>query len=306
MDPDINKKPLSEAEAAAVWDDMEARGEDAVINDGLPAGSAPQGDDEDEDDQHEDDAPSAPAATPTPEKSATVAEPNELEALKKVIADLQARDVAREQETRRTAGRVAALQSALDKARAANEPPPKSPTQRLAKRPDKWQSVAEDYPDIASGAEELIDAVLGASGADASEELKTTVAAVLANTQDLANELQSTRDLLVEFKHPDWKSTVKSAEFVSWRQTQPQEVNALGASNDPRDAVRMLDLFQSWKGSQPNPTTVQRNRQSRLAGAASPAVGSQRIPEKPDAMKSAAEIWAEMDREEEARASRRR
>jgi len=302
---DLNKKHLSDAEAAAVWDEMDEKGDEAVIQAASPE-PANDADDDADDAEDRDDAPRDEPA-PKEKASATVADQSndELAKLHKLVNELQQRDLARDQELKRTAGRVSALQSALAKAEKAKEEPPKSPTQRLPKRPDKWQRVAEDFPDIASGAEELIDAVLGSTNPEP-EELKSAVSTLLESHQNLAGELQSTRDLLVEFKHSDWKTIVKSADFVSWRQSQPQAVNALGASDDPRDAIRMLDLYQSWKGSQPDPTTVQRNRQSRLDNAAAPSMGSSRpVAAKPDALKTKEEIWAEMDRED-AEKSRRR
>ncbi len=306
---DENSRRLTPAEAAAVWDEMDEKGDEVVMGD-APSDQAEDrdddraGDDEQGDDRREEER-DEPAREPA--KSATVADQgggDDITALKKMIHDLQQRDVARDQELKRTVGRVASLQSALDKAKNPPEPP-KSPTQRLSKRPDTWQRVSEDFPDIAAGAEELIDAVLGSTN-PAPEELQSKVSVLLESHQNLANELQSTRDLLVEFRHQDWKTTVKSADFVKWRQAQPQEVNALGASDDPRDAIRMLDLYQSWKGTQPDPTTVQRNRQSRLEGAAGPAIaGSARVQVKPDHLKTKEEIWAEMDREDAERSRRR-
>lgn len=46
----------------------------------------------------------------------------------------------------------------------------------------------------------------------------------------------------VELRHEGWEEKVKTPEFYGWLTRQPREVQMLATSDNPKDAVRLLDL----------------------------------------------------------------
>lgn len=97
------------------------------------------------------------------------------------------------------------------------------------------------------------------------------------------------RKVAVEVSHPGWQSTVKTPAFIGWLQQQPREVQMLAASDEPQDAIRLLNLH---KGSSQGATT----RQQRLDAAA--ALPQGRVSgAKPKAIEqmTKAEYWTYLD-----------
>lgn len=50
-------------------------------------------------------------------------------------------------------------------------------------------------------------------------------------------------DTIVEMSHEGWKDTVQTPDFKAWYAKQPANIQALGASERPRDSIRLLDAF---------------------------------------------------------------
>jgi len=47
--------------------------------------------------------------------------------------------------------------------------------------------------------------------------------------------------------HPNWTATVHSHSFAEWLKDQPEHVQAWATSEEPADAVRLLDLYAGYK-----------------------------------------------------------
>ena len=70
-------------------------------------------------------------------------------------------------------------------------------------------------------------------------------------------KLEMTRaKLAVEQAHPGWESAIRTEQFSAWRKGQPASVQRLGESDDPKDAILMLDLY---KRDTAVPMVVQKN-----------------------------------------------
>lgn len=50
--------------------------------------------------------------------------------------------------------------------------------------------------------------------------------------------------IAIEVAHPGWIATVRTPEFVRWLDAQPPEVYALSKSQDPTDAIALLDRYE--------------------------------------------------------------
>ena len=60
----------------------------------------------------------------------------------------------------------------------------------------------------------------------------------------------------VEKVHPRWREVASSYEFKGWLSTQPQEVRGLVADSwDPKDVIRVLDLYKAHQRKIPGPGT---------------------------------------------------
>lgn len=68
-------------------------------------------------------------------------------------------------------------------------------------------------------------------------------------------------EAFIEARHEGWKEKTKTPAFQGWFERQPREVQMLGKSTDPHDAVRLLDLHRDSMGGQRRtndlPTSVQ-------------------------------------------------
>lgn len=91
--------------------------------------------------------------------------------------------------------------------------------------------------------------------------------------QQFNHQLSSMRsELAVESRHQGWQRTVKSEQFSNWLSEQPEEIQALASSDDPADAIAMLDKYKE-QGS-----AKQRRQQSsqRLERSVAPTDGGGR------------------------------
>jgi hypothetical protein len=200
-----------------------------------------------------------------------------------------------ELELKRTAGRVSAMQRTLDTAaKRATEQVSTAPTQTqqtaAMKDPEKWAALKKDFPEWGEAINDFLTANLPQGGLTA-DQVASQVEA------KLAAEIAKRESRRVERKHPGWKDTVKSKDFLDWRAQQDEHVNELSYSDDADDAIDMLDLFVKSKAAKPEPTTtttptVQEGRSARLAAAAAPQRAGRSTPTpKDDSELTAKEIW---------------
>jgi len=95
------------------------------------------------------------------------------------------------------------------------------------------------------------------------------------------NSMASARTLgRIDAAHSGWEDDVKSPEFTQWKLSQPEEIQALGASSDAADAIEMLDLYKVHRKSQVTQISDQR-KQKRLEDGLTPTKGGSRVREVP-------------------------
>lgn len=191
-------------------------------------------------------------------------------------------------------GRIAAMQSELAAAKAAASKVENAPTQdqiaAAAASPEKWDQLKElfkDWSDEFNATDAIDERITGRLAAERTEMLKAIPQVDVDGIKKEVRELAR-----IDMKHPNWEDDIYAPEggfspnFAAWRNVQPPEVQALGASALARDSIKMLDLYYDHRKKI---ETQERNKQ-RLESAI-PAKGTsgqrQQTPSERDAEQSA-------------------
>jgi ATP-dependent Lon protease len=140
---------------------------------------------------------------------------------------------------RSDSGRVGALQRKINdlegKLRHAQPKEQKMPD-KLPQTPKEWEDLREDYPDIASGIEALVESRL--------KKLDEVSSKVGKFEQESAQRrIEAEMDMLRQ-AHPDFQEIATSREFDEWVRQQPVSVQAVRKSQSAADAAWMLDLYK--------------------------------------------------------------
>jgi hypothetical protein len=84
-------------------------------------------------------------------------------------------------------------------------------------------------------------------------------------------QAQLTDSRLDEVVDGDWRQEVSTDTFKQWMQKQPQDVQSLAASENVRDAAKMLRLYVKDKSAPPAPPPKPSQRQRVLQAAVNPS-----------------------------------
>lgn len=166
---------------------------------------------------------------------------DELVGLKEMVTQLTGR-------VRNTEGHIGGLKSQLQSqveaaknVRASGGDAPSA--QQIANAqgdPAAFEQLKSDYPEFAEAISSYVKHQIGdrptqdVAGKQEIERLRAEFSAALDAER---------RKMQVEIKHPNWGRLIQSPEFTGWYQQQQPEIRNLGASSEPADAIRMLDLF---------------------------------------------------------------
>jgi len=190
-------------------------------------------------------------------------------------------------------GRVAAMQREFQQARQAstmvnpNDAPSQGAIAAAAKNPEKWEQLKQDFPEWAGAMEEYVGAKLSGmqSGVQAMQVVDYVQEQLAAERAQMKAAIEEAR---VEGRHENWRDTVNSPDFAQWYAIQPADVKALAESSAARDAIKMLDLFNSVKAKPAS--DIKQERGARLAAAATSRPG-QTPPPKTIGDMSPEELW---------------
>ena len=195
-----------------------------------------------------------------------------------------------------TEGRVAAMQREAEQARqaAAQVAPQDAPSQgaivNAAKNPEKWEQLKQDFPEWAGAMEEYVASKIG--GQQPQQQLLTPEQVTQYVQQQVAQTKAEMGRLMeearIEGKYSDWRDTVNTTEFAQWFAVQSPDTRALADSSAAKDAIRMLDLYQTAKSV--SATDIKQERGARLAAAATTRTG-QTPPPKTLGDMSPEELW---------------
>ncbi len=285
---------LSQDEAQAIWaEESEARRVAQAVAAGTmeapePTAKEATGEAETGDKPAEGKKEEKPAAAKKDTKSKGEPKPASGEQTEDPVAK---RFAALELQLKRAEGRIASMQSQqAAAAKKATEQSNAAPTQTeqaaAIKDPEKWAALKKEFPEWGEAINDFLTANLPKGGLTEDQ----VAAQVEARVEAKAAEREAKA---IERKHPAWQDTVKTEEFLEWRASQDERINALGASPYAEDAIEMLDLF-SKRNEKPAPVVkdVQAERAARLAAAATTQRAGRSTPTpKDDSELSANEIW---------------
>ena len=190
-----------------------------------------------------------------------------------------------------TEGRVAAMQREAQQARQAamQEAPTQTAIVSAAKNPEKWEQLKQDFPEWAGAMEEYVASKVGGQQQQqvlTPEQVAGYVQQQVAQTRAEMGRLME--EARIEGKYENWRDTVNTTEFAQWFTVQSPETRALADSSAARDAIKMLDLFNTSKSV--SATDIKQERGARLAAAATTRTG-QTPPPKTLGDMSPAELW---------------
>lgn len=205
-----------------------------------------------------------PAADTTTQTAQPAAEKQPWE---KRLDALEASNKTLETELGRANGRVAALQSKLDRGSAAAQQVKDAPTQQqqeaAAEDPAEWKQLMEDFPEWGVAFKKKIDADM----ARVAKQFAAQPGAEAPDVASIVDQAVAKREFArVDRRHPGWRETVKTPAFTDWFKTQAPEVQALAESDDSDDALDMLNQFKAATAtSKATDITTRRNAVANAA-----------------------------------------
>lgn len=130
------------------------------------------------------------------------------------------------------------IQAAQQVAAKGGEAPTANEIREAQQSPVKMEALKKDYPEFADAMESALNERLSSL----EQQLKQTQQP--AQQQGVSHEEinRMRAEMAVEVRHPGWQDRVQTPEFVGWLQRQEREVQMLATSDNPQDAVRLLDL----------------------------------------------------------------
>lgn len=220
------------------------------------------------------------------------------EAVKARLAQIDQVVAANEQlaqDLRTAAGRVSYLQREFDLAKRAQQQtggqaPSNAQIAAAGNNSEKWDRLKKEFPDWADGLQELVAMSLSQTQAQPSIDPQAIAQLVNARVGEVqASMAQQIEMAKIETKHENWVEEINTPEFAAWMKLQPPEVQKLAESDRARDAIRMLDLYQTTKTGK-KADAIKQERGARLAVAATQKGNSAPAPKSIEDM-SEAELW---------------
>lgn len=176
---------------------------------------------------------------------------------------------------RNLAGHIGGLKSAVEEAKTAAKTTAATGTAAPSTKEitdasgsgEKWKQLAADFPEWAEATEERFAAVLAAKQTPVDVEGITRTVTTAATAAAREAGIEARRLAQVDIAHEGWEETVNTAAFGTWLGAQPQEVKALAGSNNPRDAIKMLDAYKAHEQAAASTAAAAVKTKQRLAGA---------------------------------------
>lgn len=279
----MEENQLSSEEAQNLWDEeaskLAADGDTSATEPLAAAPETPQ-EPESEQAQIEPEQPEDPLAGLSPAVRAKLAQIDELAQANAQLLH----------HVKTTEGRVAAMQREAQQARqaATQDAPTQTAIASAAKNPEKWEQLKQDFPEWAGAMEEYVASKMGGQQQQnlTPEQVTNYVQQQVAQTRAEMGRLME--EARIEGKYENWRDTVNTTEFAQWFTVQSPETRALADSSAAKDAIKMLDLFNTSKSV--SATEIKQERGARLAAAATTRTG-QTSPPKTLGDMSPAELW---------------
>lgn len=211
-------------------------------------------------------------------------EPDELEKLKAEKARL-------EHSLNSEKGRTKAAQKRWEEAQQKLE----QVTQSLAENPQGFldEEFRENFPELAEELEK--------SMAKSTERTNQSIKAALDPMQSIVNgeleslqqEAQLAAESAVEQAHPDARQVLQDPRFNSWLESQPAGVQGLFDSDDPQDAIYLLNQFKS----SPSPGREVQSRREKQKRSLNTAAGRTAVPKDNADIDDEDAMWASISKQ---------
>lgn len=240
----------NQEEAKKIWAQLEAEDAGTAMP---PEANSSQGEDKQ-------DTAQAVSPTATDTQSEVDDDPallrDEVAGLKSMLSQLTSR-------LRNAEGHIGGLNSAvkqqIEAARTAKESGASAPTvgeiQTAQASPQAMADLERDYPEFAKALKPALEASLAAQRSEFEKRIPQS-----QDQQDVVIDVVTKQELeafraeqRVEAKHQGWQQRVAQPEFQGWLSQAPREVRMLAGSNDPEDAIRLLDLHEEARKKTPAP-----------------------------------------------------
>lgn len=246
----------------------------------------------------------APAATKVEDKQTPADEEDDPKVLRNKLAGMEAIINQLSGRLRNAEGHIGGLNSqvksqieAARKTEAAGAKAPSAGEISAAQgSPEALAALERDYPEFAKAMQPAIDAALGSRMAELEKRLQSSIPSAGQNLS--RQELDVFKaELTVEAKHPGWQAKVAEAEFIGWLNSGPRELKMLAASDDPADAIRLLDLHEASKTN-----SVSKTSQRLSAAAALPTGQRAQVRTKNVDEMTPQEYWRYLDQLDKSKA----
>ena len=171
------------------------------------------------------------------------------------------------------------LKTALAAAKAVKESGGEAPTQAQVKAaaasPEKLAAMKEDFPEVAEVLDMMEKRVAAVEAAKPAVDVETIRTEIRGEFQDKITKAElraeESRQLArIDAKHPDWEASIKTPEFDAWWTKQPQEIQALSASRQASDVIRVLDAYEAHRKKAQADAEAKAKQEARLKGAMTP------------------------------------
>ena len=158
-------------------------------------------------------------------------------------------------------------------AKAAAAPGDAAAIKEASKTPEKWEAFKKEWE--GSNIVESIEEYVATHQLDPTSLVEERIAKATAELNQQYTERESKLmrqivDLTMEQAHKGWKTTVNTPEFNAWRTAQPPAIQNLSRSDDPQDAIAMLNLFKSTAAAAADTKTKAEANKERLQNAVNP------------------------------------
>jgi hypothetical protein len=171
------------------------------------------------------------------------------------------------------------LKTALAAAKTVKEAGGEAPTQAQVKEamlsPEDLAEMKEDFPKFAAAIEKMEKRIAAAEAAKPPVDAEALRAEIRGEFQEKLTKAEQraeeSRQLAaIDAKHPDWEKAITTPEFDAWWKQQPQEIQALHASRQASDVIRVLDAYEVHAKKVKADAEAKAKQEQRLKGAMTP------------------------------------
>ena len=211
----------------------------------------------------------------------------QFEALQSQLRNLNGHIGGLTSEQKRLREMMSAAQTA---AQSADKAPTQNQINQAITNPEKWDALKSDFPEWGEATEAYVEARL-AGLTPASQDPQVIANLITAEIDKIKPGIYlEAAKTSIDAVFPGWEETVKTPEFQDWKSKQPDDIQALAASDHVRDAVKMLRLYSDK--TSPEVARIQDARNKKLNAASSaPSKGDNVPPAKTLDELSPKELW---------------